>query len=278
MDILYRNIRIKTDGQVSPDVAQGKTATASSVEGANAVVRAVDGNSTTRWGSAYSDPQWITVDLGQPHALNRVRLNWETAYGRVYQIQVSPDNASWSTIYSTTAGDGGVDDLAVTGTGRYVRMNGTQRATQWGYSLWDFNVYGTPTGTQPTLLSQGRPTTASSVEPGSSHVAANAVDGNTSTRWGSAYSDPQWITVDLGSARTISRVRINWEAAYARAYQIQFSPNNTTWTNAHSTTTGDGGVDDVSVSGTARYVRINCTQRALTQYGHSLWELEIFGQ
>ncbi len=278
-DINYRNIRIKTDGGTPPatDVAQGKPVTVSSVEGANAAARAVDGNSTTRWGSAYSDPQWITVDLGQPHALNRVRLNWETAFGRAYQIQVSPDNAAWTTIFSTTTGDGGVDDLNVTGTGRYVRMNGTQRATQWGYSLWDFNVYGTPTGTQPILLSQGRPTTASSVETGSAHNPANAVDGNSATRWGSAYADPQWITVDLGTTRTISRVRLTWEAAFARAYQIQLSPNNTMWTNVYSTTTGDGGVDDVSVSGTARYVRINCTQRALTQYGYSLWELEVFG-
>ncbi len=279
LDINYRNIRIKTDGAPpATDVAQGKPVTVSSVEGANAAARAVDGNSTTRWGSAYTDPQWITVDLGQPHALNRVRLNWETAFGRAYQIQVSPDNAAWTNVFSTTTGDGGVDDLTVSGTGRYVRMYGTQRATQWGYSLWDFNIYGTPTGTQPTLLSQGRPTTASSVEPGSSHNAANAVDGNGATRWGSAYADPQWITVDLGTNRSISRVRLTWEAAFARAYQIQFSTNNTSWTNVYSTTTGDGGVDDVSVSGTARYVRINCTQRALPQYGYSLWELEIFGQ
>ncbi|GIH09035.1 hypothetical protein Rhe02_71020 [Rhizocola hellebori] len=278
-DINYRNIRIKTDGTTPPatDVAQGKPVTVSSVEGANAAARAVDGNSGTRWGSAYADPQWITVDLGQPHALNRVRLNWETAYGRAYQVQVSPDNAAWTNLFSTTTGDGGVDDLTVTGTGRYVRVYGTQRATQWGYSLWDLNVYGTPTGTQPTLLSQGRPTTASSVEPGSAHVAANAVDGNTGTRWGSAYADPQWITVDLGSARTVSRVRINWEAAYSRAYQIQFSPDNAAWSNAFSTTTSDGGIDDVAVTGTARYVRIYGTQRALTQYGHSLWELEVYG-
>jgi hypothetical protein len=278
-DINYRNIRIKTDGTTPPatDVAQGKSVTVSSVEGANAAAGAVDGNSGTRWGSAYSDPQWITVDLGQPHAINRVRLNWETAYGRAYQVQVSPDNATWTNLFSTTTADGGVDDLTVSGTGRYVRVYGTQRATQWGYSLWDLNVYGTPTGTGPTLLSRSRPTTASSVETGSPHVAANAVDGNTATRWGSAYSDPQWITVDLGSARAVNRVRLNWEAAFARAYQIQFSPDNTNWSNAFTTTTGDGGVDDVTASGTARYVRINCTQRALTQYGYSLWELEVFG-
>ncbi|HCT76324.1 MAG TPA: hypothetical protein DGG94_15470, partial [Micromonosporaceae bacterium] len=177
MDISYRNIRIKTDGAPQPtDLAQGKPVTASSVEpgSPHVAANAVDGNSATRWGSAYSDPQWISVDLGASYALTRVRLNWEAAFARAYQIQISPDNTSWTTISSTTTGDGGVDDLAVTGIGRYVRVNGTQRATQWGYSLWDFNVYGM-TNTSPALLSHNRPTATSSVEPGSAHVAANAV-------------------------------------------------------------------------------------------------------
>ncbi|MGW0217122.1 discoidin domain-containing protein, partial [Micromonospora chokoriensis] len=254
-----------------------KFARASSVEpgSAHVAANAVDGNAATRWGSAYADPQSIIVDLGATYAVNRVRLAWETAHARAYQVQVSPDNATWSTVHTTTAGDGGVDDLTVTGTGRYLRVYGTQRATQWGYSLWDLNVYGSATG--GSLLSRGRPVTASSVEPGSAHVAANAVDGNAATRWGSAYADPQWITVDLGASRTLDRVRLTWEAAYARAYQIQVSPDNATWSTVHTTTTGDGGVDDVAIAATGRYLRVQGTQRALPAYGYSLWELEVHG-
>ena len=51
-----------------------------------------------------------------------------------------------------------------------------------------------------TLLSQGQPATASSVE-NASFPASAAVDGNTGTRWSSAFSDPQWLEVDLGSDR-----------------------------------------------------------------------------
>ena len=259
------------------DIAQGKPVTVSSTEaGANVAGNAVDGNAATRWSSAYSDPQWITVDLGQPYNVNRVRLNWEAAFGRAYQVQVSPDNAAWTTISSTTTGDGGVDDLTVTGTGRYVRIYGTQRGlTQYGYSLWDLNVYGTP-ATAPSLLSRNRPTATSSVETGGVLVGANAVDGNTTTRWGSLYSDPQWISVDLGATRAISRVRLQWETAFGRAYQIQVSNDNTNWTNVYSTTTSDGGVDDVTVSGSGRYVRIYGTQRA-TQWGYSLFEFDVYG-
>lgn len=70
-----------------------------------------------------------------------VTLDWETAYATAFQIQVSPDGTNWTTVYSTTSGTGGTQTLAVDGTGRYVRMDGTARATPYGYSLWEFGVY-----------------------------------------------------------------------------------------------------------------------------------------
>ena len=73
-------------------------------------------------------------------------LNWETAYATAFQIQTSTDGTNWTTIYSTTTGTGGTQTLNVTGTGRYLRMYGTARATQYGYSLWEFGVYGTSSG------------------------------------------------------------------------------------------------------------------------------------
>jgi hypothetical protein len=135
-----------------------------------------------------------------------------------------------------------------------------------------------PTNPPPTcgpLISQSRPATSSSNE-NASLTPNFAVDGNTGTRWSSAFSEPNWVQVDLGTARPITRVRLNWEAAFGRAYTIQLSTNGTTWTNAYTTSAGAGGVEDLAVTGTARYVRMNGTQRG-TPYGFSLWELEVFG-
>ena len=70
----------------------------------------------------------------------RSSLDWETAYATAFQIQTSTDGTNWTTIYSTTTGTGGTQTLNVTGTGRYIRMYGTARATQYGYSLWEFQV------------------------------------------------------------------------------------------------------------------------------------------
>jgi len=106
--------------------------------------------------------------------------------------------------------------------------------------------------------------------------APKAVDGNMSTRWSSLFSNPQWIYVDLGATYNINRVVLKWEVAYGKSYQIQTSANATTWTNIFSTTTGNGATDDLTVSGTGRYIRMYGTVRGTT-YGYSLWELEVYG-
>jgi len=127
-------------------VSQGRPATASSTEnGTFPASAAVDGNTGTRWSSAFSDPQWIQVDLGAPHTISQVVLNWEAAYGTAFQLQTSADAGAWTTVYSTTTGTGGIQTLAVSGTGRYVRLYGTARGTPYGYSLFEFQVYGSPT-------------------------------------------------------------------------------------------------------------------------------------
>jgi hypothetical protein len=108
-------------------------------------------------------------------------------------------------------------------------------------------------GTTDIALNQ--PTTASSLE-SSGFTAAAATDGNTGTRWSSAFSDPQWLEVDLGSSQSICGVSLNWEAAYASAFQIQTSTDNLNWTSIYSTTTGTGGVQNLTVSGTGRYLRM----------------------
>jgi F5/8 type C domain len=103
---------------------------------------AVDGSTNSRWSSEWSDPQWLRVDLGATHAITKVVLDWEDAYGTAFQIQTSENGSTWTTIYSTTTGPGGDQVLTVRGTGRYVRMYGTHRVNGYGYSLWEFQVFG----------------------------------------------------------------------------------------------------------------------------------------
>ena len=394
---------------------------------------AVDGDTLSAWTSAASDPQWIAVDLGLRKDLSRVRLFWNTNYATSYQIQISPDDTNWTAVYSTAQGSGGVEDILVSGQGRYVRMYGTQSAGGAGYSLFELDIFcqpqtpfggttpilpgrilaanfdnggegvayynttvGNPGGayrtnediglqpasdtgggynvgwlntgewleytvnppdpsaiygisvrlaapssggelrvrlngvvlgaiavpntggyqawqtvTLPNVPIQGaigsqalrlevlnngfninwveldrvqvcgtnniavsQPSAASSLE-SSSYPAAAAFDGDITSRWSSAFSDPQWIEVDLGSVQNLARVRLIWEYAFALSYDVQLSTDNTTWTNVYGTTNGPGSINDLAVLGAGRYVRMYAAERA-TPYGDSLWEFEVY--
>ncbi len=445
------------------NLAIGQAATASSTQAGNAADRAIDGNPTTRWESQFSDPQWIRIDLGTVCHVDAFHLNWEWASSKSYQIELSLDGNSWTTVHSTTTGPGGIQtiNLASPVDGRYVRLTGTQRNTIYGHSLWEFEVYGTQaapavgqatdplpangatdasrsaglswfagenalmhrvylgtsqaavtaatpssaefvdetafrdvnvgvlaanttyywrideinsanvttgavwsftTGNTPdspgglaasdiwdrdarlswnaasgavsynlkratsasgpfitistttslavtdtgltggstfyyvvsavstggesdnsaplavttrTNLALGKTATASSIQGG--NVPGRAIDGLANTRWESAFSDPQWIRIDLGESFLLDAIRLKWEAASSKAYQIQVSPNDSSWTTVYSTTNGPGGTEKLTLTtpAEARYVRLYGTQRNMI-YGHSLWEFEVF--
>ncbi|MFH9725604.1 glycosyl hydrolase family 8 [Streptomyces sp. NPDC017254] len=177
-------------------VSTGKTVTASSVEtSAFGAGLAVDGNAATRWASLEGvDPQWIRIDLGANHTISRVKLNWEDAYGKTYRIQTSADGTNWTDVYSTTAGDGATDDLTVSGSGRYVRMYGTGRGTAYGYSLWEFEVYGAPAGgggggggTAVPFGSHLKPYAAGMLKPSGSQATIDQKVVDYYNRWKSAF-------------------------------------------------------------------------------------------
>ena len=157
------------------NVALNRPAVASTIESSDlAASSATDGSTSTRWASDTFDPQWIYVDLGQNYDISRVVLRWEAAYGKDFLIQVSNDAWTWTTITSVTGGTGEVNDLSgLSGTGRYVRMYGTARGTTYGYSLWEFEVYGTVSAVQPPNVAYDLLATSLST--------TNAYDGQTVT-------------------------------------------------------------------------------------------------
>ncbi|MFV8182141.1 MULTISPECIES: discoidin domain-containing protein [unclassified Streptomyces] len=141
-----RSVRVVPPVPSGTNVAQGKPATASSFQPSYGdcpctAANAVDGNPATRWASDWSDPQWLQVDLGTRTTFRHVQLFWETSYAKAYTVQTSDDGQNWQTVHTVTDGNGGIDDFDVTGTGRYVRVNGTARGTGYGYSLYEFGVY-----------------------------------------------------------------------------------------------------------------------------------------
>jgi hypothetical protein len=145
------------------DMALNQPASASSTENNRTDLRpglANDGNSSTRWSSSFVDNQWWQVDLGSVRQIDRVELNWETAYAARYSIQTRASSGdSWSTAATVTASSPGLRVHTFSArNARYVRIQGDQRATQWGISLWDVRVFGPTSSPSPPAPSGDCPT------------------------------------------------------------------------------------------------------------------------
>jgi len=201
-------------------LSQGKPATSSSVESSSlGAALAFDGNTSTRWASAEgSDPQWIRVDLGATRTITHVNLKWEAAYGKAYRIETSADGATWSSIYSTSNGDGGTDDLTgLSGSGRYVRLYGTARGTQWGYSLYEFKVYGNGTDSTPTASPSASRTaspSASASPSRSASASASPTKSPTSSPSGKDLFDPRKKDIAMQLVSSAENSSLDWKAQY----------------------------------------------------------------
>ena len=120
------------------------------------------------------------------------------------------------------------------------------------------------------LASEGSSATASSGN------AALAIDGDNGTRWESAQTDDETWTLDMGQARTFSRIKINWEGAYAKEFTLSISNDGESWSSLYvETNLAQAGWQTIDVDETtARYIQYHGTKRA-TGYGQSFWEFQV---
>ncbi|MCF3124008.1 discoidin domain-containing protein [Streptomyces arenae] len=235
---------------------------------------ATDGNPATRWTSAAERGRpWLRVDLGAERAVARVRLEWGPEHGRAYDIEVSREGGSWRKVAERRGRDqpGWADLQFETSTARYVRVRGRESGrARW--TLWAVEVFDAPD------LARGRKATKSSAET-ASLGPENAVDGDPATRWASRYTDGEWLAVDLGRARTVRRLLLDWEAAAGRDCDLEVTDDPagaSGWrTVAERRGRTTAGVDAVDLAEpvTARHIRMRGLKRQ-TAYGYSLIRFE----
>lgn len=272
----------------SVNLALGRAVTAS---GGTSSGNVTDGAMDTRWSANNSDSAWAQVDLGSVQPIRTVRLWWEASFARQYKIQVSDDGSAWRDAYTTpSAGsDGGSDVIGLDEQARYVRMQTVQRSTtQYGVSLWEFEVFAddavanaptTPPGRENLAL--GRPIVADSTyNPTAS--ASNANDGNPTTRWSSSrqaapFTTERWLQVDLESAQTINQVVVTWEAATSNDYRVEGSLDGQNWQQLARVQKTSAELRNVVDFAEAEVRHVRVIGLPVTQYGVSIFEFEVYG-
>ncbi|GLW27518.1 penicillin acylase family protein [Actinoplanes regularis] len=129
-------------GDTVANLAAGRTVTALSTQSGYPAANVTDGKPATRWASSRADNQWIQVDLGASTTVSRVVLSWESAYATSYKIETSGNGTTWTQAAAVTGGRGGTESVAFTATdARYVRITGQTRATSYGFSLYEIEIY-----------------------------------------------------------------------------------------------------------------------------------------
>lgn len=267
------------------NLAYGKPTTASSVENSSyPASNATDGDHNTRWSSEFADNQFLVVDLGTVQTIDRVRLTWETAYGRDFVLQVSSDALSWTTVQNVTsnapADRGGYflneyPNLNHNGTsiGRYVRLLGTARQTPYGYSVYEFEVFSFSNAA--VSLAAGKAAAASSTE--AAYAPGQAFDDNDNTRWSTLGTANEMLSVDLGQNASISRIYLNWEKAYGVDFLLQSSPDQAQWTTFATYANNQAYYNEQAVAASGRYVRMLGLRGGQNNGGFSIWELKVYG-
>jgi hypothetical protein len=159
-------------GQINQtgNLAYGKTFMSSALdhptEAGYPVSNVNDANETSRWISAPQDNTTVSTDLGASYTLNKISVLWAADTIRNYDLQVSTNNSTWTTVASGTTNNTQkqlIDTTSFTSTptGRYFRIVAKDRwNTSYGNSIYEIGVYGTAATSADTT-----PPTVSMVPP-----------------------------------------------------------------------------------------------------------------
>jgi hyaluronoglucosaminidase len=174
-----------------PDLALTATASSSGDETpAFPASQVNDGDPATRWSSPARDDAWVQLQLAGTGSVGSAVLHWQDAYAAQYRIETSVDGRTWTTAATVLDGAGGDETVHFDAEGvRFVRMQGVQRATRFGYSLFGIELYAvagsvsTPPPVGPPPVSAPAPGPSSTPiilpSPGSSAPAGPPAGGPT---------------------------------------------------------------------------------------------------
>ncbi|MFE2431032.1 discoidin domain-containing protein [Streptomyces sp. NPDC059373] len=275
-----------------PNLAAGRSATASSTNSGYGVANVTDGNQDTYWESSGSSfPQWVQVDLGSSQSIGQVAVKLPAAWGartQTFSVQGSADGVSFSTISGSAAhdfapGSGNTVRIDFGATSaRYVRLNITANTGWAAAQVSELEVYAATFATDN--LASGKTLTASSST--SPYTPGNANDGNQDSYWESSNNAlPQWIQADLGASVGVNKVVLKLPSSWGARTQtlsVRGSTDGSAFTDlvaSHDYAFDPSSSNTVTITlstTTTRYLRINVTANT-GQPAAQVSELEVYG-
>lgn len=211
---------------------------------------AMDGNINTRWSSSPSDPQWLKIDLEKTVEIAGLIIYWEAAFGKKYNVQLSPDDKTWKTVYETSEGDGNSDEIFFEKqTARFIKISGIERGTSWGYSIFEVKL----------LEGDFAPVvTASS----SNTDAKKILDGNLSSVWTASDGKKQDIIIDFKKTRKFGGIFIHWNNVPINNRKVSVSGDKQKWEQVYASAREVSDTDYIYMANPlGRYIKIEASAK-----------------
>jgi len=134
---------LKANTSCLTNVAVGKTAIALTTASGFPASNAVDGTTNTKWTSTAHDVDSIYVDLGAVYNICKIAINWDpSGYGKDFDLKISQDGVNWTTVSSVRGNSAVYNESNGSVSARFVNMRGITRGTTNGYSITEFQVFG----------------------------------------------------------------------------------------------------------------------------------------
>ena len=102
---------------------------------------------TTRWASEQGvDLQYIVIDLRNTYKIDVIDIVWQNSSAKDFNIQISNDGVVFEKVGLVSSAKTGsrYDNIVLNDEieARYVKIEGTARNTDYGYSIWGLGIYG----------------------------------------------------------------------------------------------------------------------------------------
>ena len=292
------------------NLALKKPVTASTEYSSQPAGKLTDGNKDSdkgRWGTEAAAPQWAYVDLGSKQKIAYVELTWENEGNRAerFEIYVSDDAKTWGDPVKVVEGNAtavSAVELDREVEGRYVKLVVTKVVGYPCVSCSEMEVYAKkPEGQSPDKPSTDAVNMALGMKTKASRDhhnlnGARAVDGKkkdvAQDRWMTetkpTKDDPQWLVVDLGSAKSVKHIEAMWENAenYSKAFKVYVSNDQACWDKpkengawgkpVYETADNKSATSriDLETAANGRYVKLEITE--VVGWGASCMEFEVW--
>lgn len=292
------------------NLALNKTVKAGTEYSGQPASKLTDGNKNSekgRWGTEAPAPQWAYVDLGSKQKISYVELTWENEGNRAerFELYVSDDAETWGDPVKVVEGNAtavSAVELDREVEGRYVKLVVTKVVGYPCVSCSEMEVYAKkPEGQNPDKPSTDAVNMALGMKTKASRDhhnlnGARAVDGKKKDvkqdRWMTetkpTKDDPQWLVVDLGSAKSIKHIEAMWEDAenYSTAFKVYVSNDQACWDKpkengawgkpVYETADNKSATSriDLETAANGRYVKLEITE--VVGWGASCMEFEVW--